>query len=98
MPLAARNSRLIFRTGAFQFALVYAAVFLVSTLVLIGVLYWATIGSVSRQIDATIESEIVGLAEQYERRGLDGLVDVLTERVKRSTFSLTPDCGPWPAI
>ena len=78
------NSRLIFRTSAFQLAVIYAALFLVSVLVLFGTLYWTTIGSVSRQIDATIESEILGLAEQYERRGLNGLVDVLTERVSRS--------------
>jgi len=76
--------RLIFRTSAFQLAMVYAAVFLVSTLAVVGVLYWATIGSVSRQVDATIATEIVGLAEQYERQGINGLVDVLEERVARS--------------
>jgi signal transduction histidine kinase len=63
----------------------YAAIFMVSVLVLFGILYWATIGSVSRQIDATIQSEILGLAEQYERGGLNGLADVLNERVARTT-------------
>ena len=77
------NARRIFRTSAFQLALIYAAIFLASVVVLFGALYWATYASVSRQIDATIESEILGLAEQYERRGLDGLIDVVTERVRR---------------
>lgn len=77
------NARLVFRTSAFQLALIYAAIFLVSVVVLFGALYWATYGSISRQIDATIESEILGLAEQYERRGLDGLIDVVSERVRR---------------
>ncbi len=79
------NPRMLLRTSAFQLAISYATVFLVSVLVLFGVLYWATIGGVSRQIDATIESEIRGLAEQYERRGVNGLVDVLNERARRST-------------
>ncbi len=82
------NARLLMRTSAFRLALVYAALFVVSALVLFAILYWATIGSVGRQIDATIESEILGLAEQYERRGVTGLVDVLAERVRRS-----PDGG-----
>jgi signal transduction histidine kinase len=78
------NVRQLLRTSAFHLALIYASIFLVSVLVLFGILYWSTIGSVSRQIDATIATEIGGLAEQYERRGLNGLVDVLNERVARS--------------
>lgn len=76
--------RQLLRTSAFHLALIYACMFVVSVLVLFGILYWATIGSVSRQIDATIATEIDGLAEQYERRGLNGLVDVLNERVTRT--------------
>lgn len=79
------NLRILFRTSAFQLALIYAALFVVSVLGLFAILYWATIGSVNRQIDATIQSEILGLAEQYERQGLNGLVDVLSERVSRSS-------------
>jgi signal transduction histidine kinase len=111
MTSTTTNSRLLFRTSAFQLALVYAAIFLLSVFFLFGILYWTTIGSVSRQIDATIETEILGLAEQYERRGLNGLVDVLTERVNRSSdggsiylfadSSLRPIAGNlrrWPSV
>lgn len=77
------NVRPLLRTSAFRLALIYAALFVVSVLVLFGILYWSTIGSVSRQIDATIDTEILGLAEQYERQGLAGLVDVIAQRISR---------------
>ena len=43
-------------------------------LVLGGVVYWITVGSLTRQIDATIDAEITGLAEQFDQRGLLGLI------------------------
>jgi signal transduction histidine kinase len=36
----------------------------------------------SNQTDETIQAEIVGLAEQYQRQGLNGLISVLRERVQ----------------
>ena len=72
--------RRLLRTSTFQLALLYAGLFTVSVLVLFAFLYWTTIGSLNRQINATIEAEIAGLAEQYERQGLRGLVDVVAER------------------
>lgn len=83
MSRSAINLRLLLRTSAFQLTLVYAALFVLSVLVLFGILYWSTIGSISRQIDATIDTEILGLAEQYERQGLAGLVEVIEQRIGR---------------
>jgi signal transduction histidine kinase len=51
-----------------------------SVLLLLSFIYWATAGYMARQTDATIEAEITGLAEQYRRRGLAGLVMIMTER------------------
>ena len=45
-----------------------------------GFLYWSTTGAVSRQIESTIEAEVRGLAEQYEQRGLSGLVAAIKRR------------------
>lgn len=45
-------------------------------------LYWATFGSISRQIDATTDAEILGLVEQHKRNGLSDLVDELYERAQ----------------
>lgn len=73
----------LLRTSAFQLTIIYVTLFAVSVLVLFGVLYWSTVGSLNRQINATIDAEISGLAEQYERQGLGGLIDVVAQRVRR---------------
>ena len=83
MPGNRYNLRTLLRTSAFQLAIIYVALFAVSVLVLFGILYWSTLGSLNRQINATIDAEISGLAEQYERQGLSGLVDVVAQRVRR---------------
>jgi len=41
----------------------------------------------SSQVDDTIEAEIVGLAEQYRARGLNGLVRTINQRIERSPRS-----------
>ncbi len=85
MPLISENVRSLLRTSTFQLTIVYVLLFVVSVLVLFAILYWSTIGSLKRQIDATIDTEILGLAEQYERQGLGGLVDVINQRVNRGS-------------
>lgn len=73
----------LLRTSVFQLTLIYMVVFGLSVVALFAFIYWSTIGFMERQIDAVIQAEIVGLAEQYERRGLVGLVDVIGDRVRR---------------
>ncbi len=75
----------ILRTGVFQLTMVYMALFGASVAALFIFTYWSTIGSIERQSDSVIEAEIRGLAEQYERRGLPGLVEIIRERVRRDT-------------
>src|SRR5690606_40603275 len=57
--------------STFQLALVYMTLFATSVFILLGFIYWATAGYMARQTDETIEAEIQGLAEQYQRQGLD---------------------------
>ena len=70
----------LFRSRIFQVALVYLFFFSAT----VGLIGWVTYDiaqeSVSRQIDATIDAEITGLAEQYNQRGLRGLVEVIGQR------------------
>lgn len=73
----------LFRTSAFQLTLIYMVLFSASVLALFAFIYWSTVGYLERQTSATIEAEITGLAEQYERRRLQGLVEVVAERVRR---------------
>lgn len=73
----------LFRTSVFRLTLAYMALFAVSVGALLAFIYWATLGYIERQTSATIEAEITGLHEQFERRGLRGLADIINERVQR---------------
>lgn len=64
----------------------------------------------TQQMDSTIQAEIQGLAERYDQEGLQGLTELITERVNRqqatgnsiyllTTFTLQPLVGNldrWP--
>jgi signal transduction histidine kinase len=63
------------------------ALFAGSALLLLGFIYWSTVAFMANQTDATIEAEIVGLAERYRERGLKGLVGTITKRVERDPQS-----------
>jgi signal transduction histidine kinase len=76
---------LLFRTNVFRLTLGYMALFALSVGALSAFIYWATLGYLESQTNATIEAEINGLYEQSERNGLRGLRDVIEERVRRDT-------------
>jgi signal transduction histidine kinase len=84
----------LFRTTAFRLALLYLTLFLLSVLALLGFVYWTTSGVATRQTEDTIQAEITGLGEQYQSRGLAGLVDVVSERSRNQRFSLYLLTGP----
>ena len=73
------------RTSAFQLAVIYAGLFAASVALIFAFIYWSTVGYLERQTTATIEAEIQGLAEQFNRRGLRGLIDIVAQRVRRDT-------------
>ena len=68
------------RSRVFRLTLVHVGLFAVAVLLLVGFIYWSTTDSVTRQIDATIDAEIRGLAEQFGQRGLSGLVASIQRR------------------
>ena len=70
----------ILRTQAFRIVLIYVFVFAVSATTLVAFTYWYTERSLDAQTDQIVEAEITGLNEQYERLGLMGLVDVISNR------------------
>jgi len=106
-PMPAR----IWRTSTFRFAALYMVLFAISVVLLLGLVYWMTAGFMARQTDETIETEIMGLAEQYRRRGLNGLGQVIGERMRADPdgsaiyLFATPDYKPlagnldqWPPL
>ena len=99
------------RTSTFRLALIYMVLFAGSVLILLGFIYWSTVGYMSEQTDATIRAEITGLAEQYQQRGLSGLENTIAERMERdpngssvyliaspSRQPLAGNLSPWPDV
>ena len=73
----------LLRSATFRLALIYMVLFSVSALVLLSFIYWSTAAYMSRQVDATIDAEITGLAERYETDGLRGLTAQVGERLSK---------------
>ena len=70
----------LFRTSTFQFALFYLALFSLTLLTVLGVVYWSVSGLVERQMAETVAAELRGLSEQYRDEGLQRLIEVIRER------------------
>ncbi len=79
--MSKRLSALV-RTSTFQLTLSYSLLFGISLSLLTLFFYWSTIGVLERETDATLKSEITGLAEQYIEHGLDRLVNVIAHRIR----------------
>ncbi len=77
----------LLQSSSFRLSLIYMSLFAGSVLLLLGFIYWATVGFMAQQTDATIEAEIVGLAEQYREGGLNSLVSVIKDRIERDPDS-----------
>jgi signal transduction histidine kinase len=78
----------IFGTLAFRIVLIYAAIFAFSAALLVAFTYWNTARALDAETDQTIQAEITGLAEQYQRLGIAGLTDVIISRSMRNGLSL----------
>ena len=72
--------RRVVRTHAFRLATLYFALFAASVLGVLVFVYWMSADFVERQTQATLDAEISGLAEQYQQRGLSGLVQIVAAR------------------
>lgn len=82
------------RTVAFQIVLVYVVLFTVSAAALVAFAYWNTERALNVETDQTIEAEITGLSEQYQRQGLAGLTEIIISRSVRggqALYLLTDD-------
>ena len=77
----------LLRSSSFRLTLIYMVLFAGSVLLLLGFLYWSTVGFMARQTDATIETEITGLAERYREGGLGSLINILQQRIERDPDS-----------
>jgi signal transduction histidine kinase len=76
------------RTTAFKLTLVYLVVFALFAVSLLAYFAWNTRRLVNEQITATVDVEIVGLAEQFNAGGIRRLVLIVDTRARRPGSSL----------
>ena len=73
----------LLRSAGVRLALAYAVLFGLSALALIGYLWWASTGLLTRQVDDSIQADVVALAERWREGGLPALRDTIQDRLAR---------------
>ncbi|GLK81420.1 sensor histidine kinase [Methylopila turkensis] len=78
----------LLRTTAFKLALAYLVVFATLSVVVLIYVSWHANALIAGQLNATVNAEITGLAEQYRQGGIRRLVAIVEERSNRSGGSI----------
>lgn len=73
-------SRKLFSTSAFRVALVYLLLFSASVSLLLGYVYWSTVGFLTSRTDEAVVSELEVFVDSYRRTGLRSLVGAVNQR------------------
>ena len=71
----------LMRSAGVRLALVYAGLFGASALVLVVVLWSATVGLLNGQVDAAIQADALGLSERWADGGARALLQTIDERL-----------------
>ena len=82
------NPAKLLRTTAFKLSAFYLVMFAVTIFLTLGYVTWNAQRLVNQQLVSTIEAEITGLAEQFERGGLPQLVRTVNRRSRSPSASL----------
>jgi signal transduction histidine kinase len=81
------NPLRLIRTSTFQLAWWYMGIFGASALMLIGIVWWATVGYLEQETNALLEDEMQGLLVEFDERGLPGLARVIQQRITSNAGS-----------
>ena len=73
----------ILRSASLRLALVYALVFMLSAVVFMSFIWWATIGLLEREVDAAIDADAHALSERWIEGGLPALADTIQQRLEQ---------------
>lgn len=84
----------VLHTQAFRLTLVFVFFYVVSATALVAFTYWNAQRALDAQTDETIDAEVSGLRDTYQRLGLLGLTDVITGRVAQRGSSIYYLQGP----
>lgn len=99
------------QSAALRFAALFTIVFVLASVVLVSVLWWATTGALDRQVAAAIRADTVALTERFREAGVAGLREAIGERmaldilneaiyllVDQAGTKLAGNLESWPAI
>jgi len=76
------NLGLILRSASVRIALSYAVVFIVSTLLLVGYLWWRTASYLEQETDAVILADTRAIGDRLRDFGLPGALEAINDRLK----------------
>jgi signal transduction histidine kinase len=69
----------VFRSTSVRLALGYAVLFVVSSLVLVGLLWWRMAGYLEHKTDAVIRADTQAIRDDFRFQGLPGAVEIVNE-------------------
>ncbi|KAA3619034.1 MAG: sensor histidine kinase [Proteobacteria bacterium] len=75
-------ARPLLRSSTFRLTLLYISLFSTSVLILFAFIYWSTLNYMTEQADEALNLEIRGLRERYEENGVNGLTQLIRERIR----------------
>jgi signal transduction histidine kinase len=71
----------LLRSASLRLALVYAVLFMLSAVVFMSFIWWATIGLLEREVDVSINADIRALSERWVDGGPSALADAIALRM-----------------
>lgn len=72
------------RSTSVRLALAYAVIFVLSSLILVGILWWRTTAYLDREVDAVILADTRAVGDRLRDFGLPGAIDTINERVGKA--------------
>ncbi len=84
----------LLKSSTFRLVAIYLLLFAVSVAAIIGYIYLNTIGILERQVDDTIRSEVLALAEEYQNDGVEGVNDLINRRTANDSSTIYLLAGP----
>jgi signal transduction histidine kinase len=79
----------IWRSTSLRLALGYAGLFVVSSFLLVGFLWWQTAAYLDREINAVIVADTQAIGDRLRDFGLSGAVETINERISRAADQRT---------
>ena len=90
--------RKLLSTSAFRFTLVYLLLFCASVSLLLGYVYWSTVGYMTSRTDAAVILEMEAFVDRYRRGGLASLIQSVRLRSRHPGDNIYLLIGPGGGI